>query len=84
VAKNYGELIEDSVDILTKDGVIIASTNAANVSPQRFQQMIEDAFVKKGVDFEKIATYHLPSDFAVYPHFPEGDYLKVYFYQVKK
>jgi len=84
VAKNYGELIEDSVDILTKDGVIIASTNAANVSPQRFQQMIEDAFVKKGVDFEKIDTYHLPSDFAVYPHFPEGDYLKVYFYQVKK
>lgn len=84
VAKNYGELIEDSVDILNEDGVIIASTNAANVSPQRFQQMIEEALTKKGMHFEKIATYHLPSDFAVYPQFPEGDYLKVYFYQVKK
>ncbi len=84
VAKNYGELIEDSVEILADNGVIIASTNAANVSPQRFRQMIEAAFTKKNVRFEKINAFRLPADFAVYPSFPEGDYLKVYFYRVKK
>lgn len=29
--KDYGRLIEDSVDILTEEGMIIASTNAANL-----------------------------------------------------
>lgn len=84
VAKNYGELIEDSVDLLTKDGFIIASTNAANVSPRQFKQMIEKAFEKKGVSYKKVANYSLPADFATLDTFPEGDYLKVYFYEVKK
>lgn len=84
VAKNYGELIEDSVDLLTKQGLIIASTNAANVSPQQFGQMIEKAFEKKGVFYKKTASYSLPADFATLDTFPEGDYLKVYCYEVKK
>ena len=84
VAKNYGELIEDSVDILSQEGTIIASTNAANVSPKKFQQMIEQAFEKKGVQYERTEAYHLPADFAVDSGFAEGDYLKVYFYQVKR
>uniref|UniRef100_UPI00403FA317 class I SAM-dependent rRNA methyltransferase n=1 Tax=Candidatus Enterococcus willemsii TaxID=1857215 RepID=UPI00403FA317 len=84
VAKNYGELIEDSVDILTHQGVIIASTNAANLAPHRFQQMIETALTQKGVKFEQIAQYRLPADFAVCKGFPEGDYLKVFFYRIAK
>ena len=84
VAKNYGELIEDSVDLLTDEGIIIASTNAANVSPRQFQQMIEKAFAKKEVRYQKIKHYSLPSDFATVATFPEGDYLKVYCYEVKK
>lgn len=84
VAKNYGELIEDSVDLLSKQGLIIASTNAANVSAQQFGQMIEKAFEKKGVFYKKIESYALPADFATLDTFPEGDYLKVYCYEVKK
>ena len=84
VAKNYGELIEDSVDILSQEGTIIASTNAANVSGKKFQQMIEQAFENKGVHYERVEAYQLPADFAVDPGFSEGDYLKVYFYQVKR
>lgn len=84
VAKNYGELIEDSVDLLNQNGMIIASTNAANVSPKQFKQMIEEAFLAKGVSYKKVKSYALPSDFATIATFPEGDYLKVYCYEVKK
>ncbi len=84
VAKNYGELIEDSVDLLNQNGMIIASTNAANVSPKQFKQIIEEAFLAKGVSYKKVKSYALPSDFATIATFPEGDYLKVYCYEVKK
>lgn len=84
VAKNYGDLIEDSVDILHPQGTIIASTNAANLSPEKFQQLIEDALDKKGVSYEQTAAYRLPDDFTVYAGFPEGNYLKVYVYQLKQ
>lgn len=84
VAKNYGELIEDSVDLIDQKGTIVASTNAANVSPKQFKQSIEAAFIAKGVTFKNIKNYTLPSDFATNPQFPEGDYLKVYCYEIKK
>lgn len=84
VAKNYGELIEESVDLLNETGTIIASTNAANVSPKQFKQMIESAFEAKNVTFKNSQNYTLPSDFATNPAFPEGDYLKVYCYNIKK
>ena len=83
--KYFEEFISRNKDMVFIRGYADEGISGVNVKKRKqFQQMIEDAFVKKGVDFEKIDTYHLPSDFAVYPHFPEGDYLKVYFYQVKK
>ncbi|MGM0124655.1 23S rRNA (-C5)-methyltransferase [Enterococcus sp. AZ194] len=84
VAKNYGDLVEDSVDILTKEGLLIASTNAANVSKEKFQKMIEASFKKKNVRFKKINEYSLPADFKTIPEFEEGNYLKVFFYKVSK
>lgn len=81
VAKNYGELVEDSADILNEKGLLIASTNAANLSRSKFQQIIEDALHKKNVRFKKVAEYSLPQDFSVTADFPEGDYLKVFCYQ---
>ena len=38
VAKNYGELVKDSIDILTDKGTLIASTNAANLSLAKYQK----------------------------------------------
>lgn len=84
VAKDYGELIEDSVAILNNQGIIMASSNAANVSSKKFQSMIETALQNKKVAYKLIKKFHLPSDFAVDPAFPTGDYLKVYFYQIEK
>jgi 23S rRNA (cytosine1962-C5)-methyltransferase len=84
VAKNYGELVTDSLAIMNKEGLLIASTNAANLSPKKFQQIIEDAMNQAEVTYRCIQEYQLPSDFAVDPHFQEGNYLKVFFYQIKK
>lgn len=83
VHKNYGELIKDSLPILAPGGIIVASTNAANLSRERFVKSIEDAFKEEGAEFALLEEYHLPADFGLTSGFPEGDYLKVYFYQVK-
>lgn len=84
VAKNYGELIEDSLDLIEEKGTIIASTNAANLSIQQFSQIIEKAMLKKKVKFVKTATYQLPADFSTLPSFSEGNYLKVFCYEILK
>lgn len=84
VAKNYGELVADSVAILNEGGLLIASTNAANLTADKFRKIIEDAFQSAGVRGKLLEEYHLPEDFAVDPHFPEGDYLKVFIYQVNQ
>lgn len=84
VAKNYGELVKDSLDILTNNGQLIASTNAANVSTEQFREMIEEEFISANVKFEQIGHYHLPQDFQTIDAFPEGDYLKVFIYQIRK
>lgn len=84
VAKNYGELVKDSLDILTNNGQLIASTNAANVSTEQFREMIEAEFISANVKFEQIGHYHLPQDFQTIEAFPEGDYLKVFIYQIRK
>lgn len=84
VAKNYGELVTDSLAIMNKEGLLIASTNAANLSPKKFQQMIEEAMDQAQVTYQCTQEYRLPSDFAVDPNFLEGNYLKVFFYQIKK
>lgn len=62
-SKDYGELVKDSLDILAEDGILIASTNAANVSIEQFQTMIEEEFHAKNVSFEQLALYRLPKDF---------------------
>ncbi|GAA3020591.1 class I SAM-dependent rRNA methyltransferase [Tetragenococcus solitarius] len=84
VVKDYGELIEDSVAILNNKGTIIASTNAANLAPKKFRAMIETALQKKNVSYKLTKKLDLPEDYAVDSAFSEGNYLKVYFYQIEK
>lgn len=83
VTKDYGELIKDSLAILSNEGTLIASTNAANITIEQFKQMIENEFVAAKVEFEEMALYRLPQDFQTIDAFPEGNYLKVFIYQIK-
>ena len=84
VAKNYGELVASSVEILVKNGLLIASTNAANVTDKKFRQIVEQALKNKGVNFTIFQEEKLPADFHVAKAFPEGNYLKVLFINIKK
>ncbi|MBL3715661.1 methyltransferase [Lactococcus garvieae] len=84
VAKNYGELVQQSVDILNNNGLLIASTNAANIGRKKFKKMVQESLEDKGVSYVIFQEEHLPSDFKVSQTFPEGDYLKVLFIQIKK
>lgn len=84
VAKNYGELVKDSIDILTDKGTLIASTNAANLSLAKYQKMVISALQEKNVCYKITDTYQLPADFQVNPNFPEGNYLKVLFIEIEK
>lgn len=82
VSKNYGELIEDSLAILAKKGQIVASANTANISWDKFKQMIEEVLKDQQVSYQLTASYHLPADFVIHPKFAESDYLKVLVYNV--
>ena len=84
VAKNYGELVKDSIDILTDKGTLIASTNAANLSLAKYQKMVITALQEKNVRYKITDTYQLPADFQVNPNFPEGNYLKVLFIEIDR
>ncbi|HAP5861137.1 TPA: class I SAM-dependent rRNA methyltransferase [Enterococcus faecalis] len=84
VAKNYGELVKDSIDILTDKRTLIASTNAANLSLAKYQKMVITALQEKNVRYKITDTYQLPADFQVNPNFPEGNYLKVLFIEIEK
>ena len=84
VQKNYGELVADSLSIMSKRGLLIASTNAANLSVEKFKKSIEEQFKEAGVQWQLLEAYRLPEDFCVLPSFSEGNYLKVFIYEIEK
>lgn len=84
VAKNYGDLVKDSVAILKNRGLLIASINAANISLDKYKKMITQALDEKQVKYQFKETYQLPDDFKTNNYFEEGNYLKVFFIEVEK
>ena len=84
VAKNYGELVKDSVAILKDQGLLIASTNAANITIEKYKKMITQALDETKVSYVFKETYQLPSDFKWNKTFEEGNYLKVFFIEITK
>ncbi len=77
VAKNYGELIADLASLISYKGVLIASTNAANVSDKQFDQMIQEGLSSVSRSYSYEHSLGLPKDFPSAPATPVSDYLKV-------
>jgi len=75
VAKDYHKLISQSLEILNSRGIIIASTNAANVSRQKFTEQIDKGFA--GRSYQILNKYGLPADFAYNKKDESSNYLKV-------
>lgn len=82
VAKDYHKLISQSLEILNTGGTIIASTNAANVSVEKFKRQIEKGFGVRKHRYE--VTYRLPADFVINKNDESSNYLKVFTIQVDK
>ena len=82
VAKDYHKLISHSLEILNPGGIIIASTNAANVSRQKFTEQIDKGFA--GRSYQILNKYGLPADFAYNKKDESSNYLKVISMKVSK
>ncbi|HGP9921508.1 TPA: class I SAM-dependent rRNA methyltransferase [Streptococcus pneumoniae] len=82
VAKDYHKLISQSLEILNPGGIIIASTNAANVSRQKFTEQIDKGFARRS--YQILNKYGLPADFAYNKKDESSNYLKVISMKVSK
>ena len=82
VAKDYHKLLTQSLEILSPGGIIIASTNASNVSTGRFKKEIEKGLA--GIRYDILASHRLPSDFVYNKNDESSNYLKVFTIQVQK
>ena len=82
VAKDYHKLISQSLEILNPGGIIIASTNVANVSRQKFTEQIDKGFA--GRSYQILNKYGLPADFAYNKKDESSNYLKVISMKVSK
>ena len=81
-SKDYVKLLKEAIQITSKGGIIVASTNASNFDMKRFKTFIDKAFHELNGKYNIEETFSLPKDFKVNEKFKEGNYLKVVF--VKK
>jgi 23S rRNA (cytosine1962-C5)-methyltransferase len=73
VAKDYWKLIDWSRQLLNPGGIIIASTNAQNLTMAQFEKQLDKGMGEQNYRFTQ--TYRLPADFTTRDAF--GNYLKV-------
>jgi 23S rRNA (cytosine1962-C5)-methyltransferase len=78
-SKDYVKLLKEAIQITSKGGVIVASTNASNFDMKRFKDFISKAFKELNGKYSIEETFSLPKDFRVNEKFKEGNYLKVLF-----
>jgi 23S rRNA (cytosine1962-C5)-methyltransferase len=83
-AKDYTELLKQTIEITEKDGLIVASTNASNFDMKRFKGFIDKAFKESGSSYKLMEEFSLPEDFKTISQFKQGDYLKVVFIKKTK
>lgn len=79
VSKDYKDLLKQIIQITKKGGVIVASTNYANLNMRRFREFIDKAFKELNGRYEIEEVFSLPKDFKVNEKFKDGNYLKVVF-----
>lgn len=78
-AKNYPELISDTIAITKQNGIIVASTNNASFGMKKFKQLIDQGFKQSNVHYKILEEEYLPEDFKTNKNYPESNYLKVVF-----
>ncbi|AOC92924.1 class I SAM-dependent rRNA methyltransferase [Bacillus amyloliquefaciens] len=82
-AKDYKNLLKETIAITAKNGIIVASTNSSAFNMKKFKGFIEAAFKETNEGYDILEEYTLPEDFKTIPAFKEGNYLKVVFLRKK-
>lgn len=83
-AKDYTQLLKETIEITKNEGVIVASTNSSAFDMRRFKQFIQTACKETNSNYTILEEYLLPSDFQTIKAFPEGNYLKVVFIKIQR
>ncbi len=78
-AKDYKNLLKETIQITENNGIIVASTNCSTFDMKKFKQFINDAFKESNEGYKILEQFSLPVDFKTIPEFKEGNYLKVVF-----
>ncbi|MGG4489420.1 class I SAM-dependent rRNA methyltransferase [Metabacillus idriensis] len=78
-AKDYKDLLKETIALTEDNGVIVASTNCSTFSMKKFKGFIDTAFKETGEKYKIKEEFSLPDDFKTKKEFPEGNYLKVVF-----
>ncbi|MFD2682148.1 class I SAM-dependent rRNA methyltransferase [Bacillus seohaeanensis] len=78
-AKDYKDLLKDTIAITEDNGVIVASTNCSTFDMKKFKGFIDTAFKESNGRYKLMEEFSLPEDFKTINQFKQGDYLKVVF-----
>ncbi|CAH0344948.1 class I SAM-dependent rRNA methyltransferase [Bacillus sp. CECT 9360] len=78
-AKDYKNLLKDTIEITEDNGVIVASTNSSAFDMKRFKSFIDMAFKESHINYKILEEFSLPGDFKTIDEYKEGNYLKVVF-----
>lgn len=80
-AKDYKNLLKETIAITENNGIIVASTNCSAFDMKKFKGFIDTAFKEMNGKYKILEEHSLPEDFRTIDQFKEGDYLKVVFIQ---
>lgn len=78
-AKDYKNLLKETIVITENNGIIVASTNCSAFDMKKFKGFIDTAFKEMNGKYKILEEHSLPGDFRTIDQFKEGDYLKVVF-----
>ncbi|ASJ50643.1 MULTISPECIES: class I SAM-dependent rRNA methyltransferase [Bacillus] len=78
-AKDYKNLLKETIAITENNGIIVASTNCSAFDMKKFKGFIDTAFKEMNGKYKMLEEHSLPEDFRTIDQFKEGDYLKVVF-----
>ncbi len=83
-AKDYTNLLKESIAITEKGGLIVASTNCSLFGMDKFKSFIDSACKEMHQKYKIVEEFSLPDDFRTINEYPEGNYLKVVFIQLAR
>ncbi|KMY42874.1 50S rRNA methyltransferase [Bacillus sp. FJAT-27916] len=81
-AKDYTNLLKETIAITERNGMIVASTNCSAFNMDKFKGFIDKACKDMKCRYRIREEFSLPTDFKTIPEYKEGDYLKVVFIEL--